>query len=230
MFKRAWNWCLGKSLWIMSIGLMLASSGIDGAYMSQWMPRQAYWLGYILNTTSDVASEVLMYWFARLRQERKGSKRWRMALWILPAVALIVLYSWFFSWRQLRVVMASFEGPSTEWVSIVSAGFVPLVLVATGYAQAIKDGRFEEREESKEGPQETQETPEETVETPVKSEETPVKPKVDLSSMSKAERILHLNNSQPKLTQSEIAVKADCSDSYVSKVLSSHLTSKDNGV
>ena len=67
---RIWRAIRRNSLWIMSIGLMAASSGIDGAYMAAWMPAGAAWLGYVLNTTSDVASEVLMYWFGRLQQER----------------------------------------------------------------------------------------------------------------------------------------------------------------
>jgi hypothetical protein len=130
----------------MSIGLMAASSGIDGAYMAAWMPDGAGWLGYVLNTTSDVASEVLMFWFGRLQQERKGSKKWRLSRWILAAESVIVTFSWFFGWRQLRLVMPRIEGNAAHWVAPVSAAFVPVLLVSTGYAQALREGRFEKRE------------------------------------------------------------------------------------
>ena len=146
--SRLWTAIKHKSLWIMSIGLMAASSGIDGAYMAAWMPDNVPWLGYVLNTTSDVASEVLMFWFARLQQERKGTKKWRLSWAILPAEAVIVLFSWFFGWRQLRLVMPRIEGASAVWVAPVSAAFVPLLLVTSGYAQALLAGKFENASQS----------------------------------------------------------------------------------
>jgi hypothetical protein len=163
---RIWYWLQRNSLWIMSIGLMAASSGIDGAYMAAWMPVNAAWLGYVLNTTSDVASEVLMYWFGRLQQERKNSKKWRLSRWILVAEILVVAFSWFFGWRQLLMVLPQIEGDATAWVAPISAAFVPLLLAATGYAQALLAGKFGEPVESK--------TESETSET--QSEESEVEP------------------------------------------------------
>lgn len=145
---RIWEAIKRNSLWLMSIGLMAASSGVDGAYMSTWMPQRAYWLGYVLNTTSDVASEVLMYWFGRLQQERKGSKKWRFSWWLLPAELVIVAFSWFFSWRQLRLVMPAVEGAAAVWVAPVSAAFAPILLAAIGYAQALLAGKFDESHSS----------------------------------------------------------------------------------
>lgn len=145
---RIWEAMKRNSLWLMSIGLMAASSGVDGAYMSTWMPRRAYWLGYVLNTTSDVASEVLMYWFGRLQQERKGSKKWRFSWWLLPAEVVIVTFSWFFSWRQLRIVMPAVEGAAAAWVAPISAAFAPILLASIGYAQALLAGKFEDADMS----------------------------------------------------------------------------------
>jgi hypothetical protein len=135
----------------MSVGLMAASSGIDGAYMAAWMPPGAGWLGYVLNTVSDVSSEILMYWFGRLQQRRKRSKKWRLSWWLLPATALVIAFSWFFSWRQLLRVMPALEGEATRWVAPVSAAFVPALLAATGYAQALLAGKFEDAPQSDAG-------------------------------------------------------------------------------
>ena len=52
--NRFWSWITRVSLWLVSIGLMLASSGIDGAYLARIMPAGADWLGYVLNTMSDI--------------------------------------------------------------------------------------------------------------------------------------------------------------------------------
>ena len=139
-----WRTLRRNSLWIISIGLMLASSGIDGAYMTAWMPVGAGWLGYVLNTTSDVASEILMYWFGRLQQERKGSKKWRFSWWILPAEIVIIGFSWFFGWRQLRLAMMDVEGMDTWWVAPIAAAFVPVLLAAVGYTQALVSGKLDE--------------------------------------------------------------------------------------
>ena len=77
------NWVLRNSLWLVSIGLMLSSSGIDGAYMAKLMPWP--WMGYVLNTVSDIGSEALMYWFGRFRQFPRNTKRYRMAWGLLVA-------------------------------------------------------------------------------------------------------------------------------------------------
>jgi len=214
--KRAWELIQRNSLWLVGLGVMAASSGVDGAYMSAWMPDGAGWLGYVLNTTSDAGSEVLMYWFGRLRQERKGSKKHRLSLLLLPAEIVIVAFSWFFSWRQLLRVLGPVEGAQARWVAPVSAAFAPVLLASIGYAQALLAGKFEF---TKETHQETEETQEEAQETAQPT----------WAEMSKAERILYLSDRQPDLTQSEIAGRADCSDGYVSKVLSSQLAGGGNG-
>jgi hypothetical protein len=138
-----------NSLWIVALGLMLASSGIDGAYMARWMPG-ASWLGYVLNTTADVAGLILMYWFGRLRQFSKNTKRHRMAIVLLPAEVITVAYSWFFSWRQLLLVLPSIEGAVAVWVAPVAAGFIPLLNAFIGYAQALLSGKIERQSSANE--------------------------------------------------------------------------------
>lgn len=134
-----------SSLWLVGLGLMLASSGIDGAYMSTWMPPGFGWLGLVLNTTSDISGMVLVYWYARLQQDRSSRKR-RLSNVLLAAEAVTVLYSWLFSWRQLRLVLPNVEQVGWQWVSAVSAGFIPLLLAFVGYAQALLAGRVDDRE------------------------------------------------------------------------------------
>jgi hypothetical protein len=123
---------------------MLSSSGLDGVYMATWMPSGWFWLGLVLNTMSDVANLTLMFWFGRLRQSPRGSKRYRLALGLLPSEAIAVLYSWFFSWRQLRAVLPAVEPDAWRWVAPVAAGFIPLLLAFIGYAQSLLAGKLEE--------------------------------------------------------------------------------------
>lgn len=136
------NWLQRNSLWLIGFGLMLASSGIDGAYMARWMATPWAWSGYALNTISDVAGEVLMYQFGRLQQEPKNTKKHRLSWWILLAEVIAIIYSWFFSWRQLRIILPAIEGDAAEWVALTSAAFVPILLAAIGYTQALLAGRF----------------------------------------------------------------------------------------
>jgi len=160
MVKRFWARMMQSSLWLVSIGLMLASSGIDGAYLSRLMPVEPIdlrWMGYVLNTMSDVGSEVLMYWFGRLRLFPKNSKRYRMAVILLPAELLTIAYSWFFSWRQLLLIMPAVEPQAAQWVAPIAAGFIPLLLSAIGYAQALLAGRIEKEHTEQEQPQAEQE-------------------------------------------------------------------------
>ena len=141
--KKYWNWILPNSLWLISIGLMISSSGLDGAYLVRLMPSSFSWLGYVLNTMADVGGETLMFWFGRLRQYPKNTKRYKMAIVLLPAELLIVAYSWFFSWRQLLLIMPAVEPQAAHWVAPIAAGFIPLLLSAIGYAQALLAGRIE---------------------------------------------------------------------------------------
>ena len=137
-FKRLW----GASLWFVGFGLMLASSGIDGAYMAKLMPWP--WLGYVLNTVSDIGSEVLMYWFGRLRQYPKNTKRYKMAWGLLVAEIILTAFAWLFGWRQLPPIVTSIEGAQAgAWLAPVFAAFTPVSLVAVGYAQALLAGRIE---------------------------------------------------------------------------------------
>jgi len=138
------TWLLDNSLWLASLGLMLASSGIDGAYLAKMMEPQLWPLGYVLNTVSDVSGMILIYWFGRLRQDRKGSKRYRLALALLPAEVVAIAYSWFFSWLQLRMVLKPVEGVDAQWIAPIAAGFIPLLLAFIGWGQALREGRFEE--------------------------------------------------------------------------------------
>jgi hypothetical protein len=137
------RWFRDNSLWIVSLGLMLASSGIDGAYMAKWMPPGFGWLGLVLNTMSDVSGMVIIYWFGRLQQDRSSRKR-RLSSVLLAAEAITVLYSWLFSWRQLRLVLPATERVGWQWVSAVAAGFIPLLLAFIGYAEALLAGRVED--------------------------------------------------------------------------------------
>lgn len=142
-----------NSLWLVGLGLMLASSGIDGAYMARWMTDLpgvggAAVLGYILNTTSDVAGMVLTYWFGRLQQAPKNSKQHRLSWFLVGAELVAVGYSWLFSWRQLRIVLLPIEGEDAAWVSWVAAGFIPLLLAFVGYAQALLAGRIERQSDA----------------------------------------------------------------------------------
>lgn len=141
--KTFYRWARENSLWLVSIGLMLASSGLDGVYMGKWMPIGWAWLGLVLNTMSDVGNMVLMYWYGRLKQQPKGSLRYRLAGALLPAELVAILYSWFFSWRQLRAILPGIEPADWRWVSAVAAGFIPLLLAFIGYAQSLLAGKLE---------------------------------------------------------------------------------------
>jgi len=106
-------------------------------------------LGYVLNTVSDVSGLIIMYAFGRLQQERKKSKKWRLSWALLGAEIVAVWFSWFFSWRQLRIVLPAIEGPFAESVAMIAAAFIPLLLAFIGWAQALQAGRFEEQGEHK---------------------------------------------------------------------------------
>jgi len=141
-FRQLWEGFLRSSLWWVSIGLMLASSGIDGAYMAKLMPTPL--LGYVLNTTSDIGSEILMFWFGRLRQSPKNTKRYKMSGILLIAEAILTGFAWLFGWRQLLPIITTLEDAQTaRWLAPVLAAFTPVSLVAVGYAQALLAGKIE---------------------------------------------------------------------------------------
>jgi hypothetical protein len=158
-FKRLGTWCLQSSLWIVALGLMLASSGIDGTYMERLNAWPSF--GYILNFMSDVANLILMYWYGRLQQDRSPKKQER-SRHVLKAEWVAIGYSWLFSWRQLRpqvynvetmpVLSKLFGAGETgsawevEVLALVFAGFIPLILAFIGYVQSLLAGRLEDEQ------------------------------------------------------------------------------------
>lgn len=144
----AWQNFLRVSLWLASAGLMLASSGLDGAYLAKLMPLGFGWLGLVLNTVSDVTSELIMYWYGRLQMGSKTKRR--LARWLLAPQVLLVGYAWLFGWRQLLPIMRELESADYSWLSMVAAGFVPVGILAVGFTQAILAGKIEKEQEPSE--------------------------------------------------------------------------------
>jgi len=140
--KHLWNGFLRISLWLASIGLMIASSGVDGAYLAKLMPLGFGWLGLVLNTVSDVSSEIMMYWYGRLQMDASSAKR-KGARWLLAVNGLLVGYAWLFSWRQLLPIVRQIEQGAAEWLAPLMAAFIPVALVGIGFAQALLAGRIE---------------------------------------------------------------------------------------
>lgn len=136
--KKMWLQILNSSLWVSSLALSIFSAGIDGEWMAKMQPWP--WMGYALNFTGDMVSEVLMYHFGKLQKENaKNSKKWKSS-WVILIFALVaVWYSWLFSWRQLLSVMVG----APPWVPFISAMFVPLLLLGIGYTQAIIESKLE---------------------------------------------------------------------------------------
>lgn len=130
------RWLEKNMLWIVGVGLMLASSGIDGVYMAKWMPVTA--LGFILNTVADVADMVLAHKYGKLQRKKSTEKR-KWALLLLAGEACAIGYSWFFSWLQLRIVLQVIEPQDYRWIAPIAAGFIPVLLAFLGFAQALDD-------------------------------------------------------------------------------------------
>jgi hypothetical protein len=171
--KKLWTWFLSASLWIVTIGLMVASSGLDGYYIASWMTPGSEWLGYVLNTVSDIASVFVMYWYGRLQQDRSKTKR-ELSKRLLTFEAVSVAYSWLLSWRQLRMRLYSVEVATltakvngselakvleVEIAALLFAGLVPLSLVGVGYAQSLLAGRMGDEQKQSE-PKPAQSKPE----------------------------------------------------------------------
>jgi len=138
----AWQSFLRISLWLASAGLMLASSGLDGAYLAKLMPVGFGWLGLTLNTVSDIVSEIVMYWYGRLQMDASKTKQ-RLAKWLLAPQVLLIGYAWLFGWRQLLPIMRDLEPADYSWLSMLVAGFVPVGIVSVGFVQALLAGRIE---------------------------------------------------------------------------------------
>lgn len=145
-YSKLKRWFSNSDLALVTIGLMLASSGLDGVYMAMWMPESVPWLGYTLNTMADIAALVLSKRFARLQRQRDLVKR-RLSFVILAADIVAIGYSWLFSGRQLIRVMPAFEPEAWPWLATISAGFIPLMLGFIGYAQGLSDTRIERTED-----------------------------------------------------------------------------------
>ena len=140
---------LQYSLWIVGFGLMLASSGLDGAFLTKLMPAGFGWLGLVLNTTTDVCSEVVSYWTGRLAQDANKRKREMSKLLWFPQFAL-VFYAWLFGWRQIIPILREIEPLDFRWLAPLMAAFVPTALVAVGYTQALLAGRIEKEDSERE--------------------------------------------------------------------------------
>lgn len=127
-----------NSLWIAGVAIMLASSGVDGTYLSKWQPDGWGWLGYVLNTSADLATEILMYWYGVYRRNNaKGTKKYRMARVILVFDLVLAWFSWFFGWRQLIPIMDDIELEKRSLIAGISASFAPVTLMAIGYCQSL---------------------------------------------------------------------------------------------
>lgn len=147
MLRDAWQWVLHASLWIASIGLMLASSGFDGAYLASLMPAGMAWLGFVLNTTMDVTTEFVMFKFGRLQQDIKEKRK---RSWVL-LVGLFVLnvFSFLFGWRQVLPILRRVDPEAAQWMSMVVAAFIPTGLLVVGYTQSLLAGRIEKDKSGK---------------------------------------------------------------------------------
>lgn len=137
---------MGNSLWIVSLGLMLASSAWDGGFLAKLMPVGFEWTGYVLNFTVDLAGMTLIYWYGRFRQCPRNTNRHKMALALIPGELIALGYSWFFSWLNLRTIMSTVVGQDAMWLAPIAAAYVPLQLLFIGTTQAILEGRSDQDE------------------------------------------------------------------------------------
>jgi hypothetical protein len=139
-----WAWIKKHPSIAIGAGLMLASSGLDGAYMTLLMPQHVLiarwtvsfaWLGLVLNFAADGTDLYLSYRIGRLMNTRDTVKQWGAV--ILLALGLLVAagYSWYFSYLQLRRVLPAFEvgevGDVDRTARII-AGFIPALIVILG--------------------------------------------------------------------------------------------------
>jgi hypothetical protein len=200
---------LKYSLWIVGFGLMLASSGIDGAYMSRMMPAGWGWLGLVLNTTADVAGMVLTYYYGVIRRENaKNSKKWKLARWLLLAETFSVFYSWFFGWRQLLIVMIPIEGDATVWIAPVAAFFIPGVLGFIGFTESLLADKPQEDTKKAQPAQPT-----------VKSAQPQEKKKEKVKLNATAKKVLQSYSASPDATQTQVAQDIDVSRTTVANYL-----------
>ena len=193
-----WQSFLKISLWVASIGLMVASSGMDGAYLAKLMPDRWTWLGLVLNTVADVTSELGMYWYGRLQMDASSTKRKR-AKWILVGQVVLVGYAWLFGWRQLVPIIAKVD-PTAPWMAWVGAAFIPAALIVVGYTQSLLAGRIEVAKADTGTPTETPKLADAPKVTPVEQEPVP-----ELTPEERRERVTELWRANPMLTQAQVA-------------------------
>ena len=206
--KRAtncWNSFLKVSLWLASIGLMLASSGLDGAYLMKLMPQGWALLGLVLNFVLDVSSEIIMYWFGRLRQDGKKVKR-IMSWWLLLPQAMLVGYAWLLTWRQILPTMRVLEPNDYRWLAPLLAGIVPTAIVAIGFALSLLAGKIETDKPTSKN---------DKVGIPVPAVEQVQT--IELSPVARQERALALWSADGSITQAQMAQRLGVSRQTVGK-------------
>lgn len=134
--KALHSWLKRNTSTLIGAGLMLASSGLDGVYMSLWMPSRFPVLGFVLNTMADVCDLYLGQRAGRLIRSKDPLKRWG-ALAVFGGQLIAVAYSWFFSYRQLLRVLPAIEPANTESIAFWAAGFIPLLLAVLGIEEGL---------------------------------------------------------------------------------------------
>jgi hypothetical protein len=179
--------------------------------MAGWMSPGLGALGYVLNTMSDITSMVLTYYFGVFQGSQNPEKR-RASKVLLYADGISVLYSWFFSWRQLRFMIPQIETtPLTgkawevELVAFLSAGFIPLTLAFVGYAQSLQVTEDIKPEIKKPAPKQ-----EKTVNPGGLESLTP-----DPEKRERLQRLLTLYQENPKTPKTHIAKKLDVTPTTV---------------
>jgi hypothetical protein len=212
-------------IYVLSFLVMLASSWIDGTYLSK-LTSWAF-AGYILNFVCDGGSLLLSRIYSEVRlHEIKTSKRYKLARGLLWFELAAVAYSWLFSYRQLRPLVWAVETrpvilellPKTKnaaWAieafTLVIAGFVPVLLAGFGYAQAV----LSEKDTATEP--ETQAQPERSAATAPETEpqRPETEPQPDELPEYAVETVAYFAHN-PGATYTEAAAALDCSPRTVS--------------
>jgi hypothetical protein len=236
--RRLWEWIDRNALMLTALTLSISASGIDGAYLSRLMAPGLAFTGYLLNTVSDVATLVLANWYGRLEFSGTGASK-KAIRRVFYSEFVAIAYSWLFSWRQLRPIVRELETVNNEpllsalgasqWglieveiIVFVMAGFVPVTNAALGYAQALRDGKFQKQERAGKTGESTGKIEERTGKTAEGADKIEERRPAGWQGMSKADRIHYLIEERPELSQASIALEAECSEGYVSKVLASN--------
>lgn len=111
---------------LISALLVLASSGLDGVYMSLWMPGAPI-LGFILNLAADIANMYLSHRVGKLLRSKNAVKQ-RGAIVLFTGELVAIAYSWLFTWRQLLRVLPAIEPTDYKWLAPLIAGSIPALL------------------------------------------------------------------------------------------------------